>query len=473
MIFTKKPLLCALFLENISMNFSDLLHQFHNYLKGILDPLGDRESEADTIENIRKGIDFRGSNLWVLIFAIFIASLGLNVNSTAVIIGAMLISPLMGPIMGVGLGLGINDFELIKKSFRNLAIATVFGILTSTFYFLISPLNEARSELLARTTPTIYDVLIAFFGGMAGIVAASTRVKGNVVPGVAIATALMPPLCTAGFGLAIGNFTYFFGAFYLYMINSVFIAFATTLGVKLMHFSKKSFVDKIREKKVQQLVYTILFLTVVPSVYITYNMIRTNIFETNANRFIANEISFPNTFVVNRHVNTEGPEREISVSLVGREVPKESVILLRQKMERYGLDNVRLNILQGVGPKEENEAREGLNNLVLQDFYRLNQEKSARQELEISQLQARLANYTAYDSATLEIVPELKILFPYVKSIALSRLVRTEVETQKNDTLTVAFLTYLKIPAAVEQDRLKSWLSTRLKTAEVEIVEEK
>lgn len=231
------------------MKFSELFTQFKDYLKGILDPSGDREGEAQTVENICSGINFKGSNLWVLIFAIFIASLGLNVNSTAVIIGAMLISPLMGPIMGIGLGLGINDFELIKKAFRNLAIATVFGILTSTFYFLISPLNEARSELLARTTPTIYDVLIAFFGGMAGIVASSTRLKGNVIPGVAIATALMPPLCTAGFGLASGNFSYFFGAFYLYVINSVFIAFATTLGVKLMHFSKKSFVDKVREKR--------------------------------------------------------------------------------------------------------------------------------------------------------------------------------------------------------------------------------
>ena len=207
--------------------------------------------------------------------------------------------------MGIGLGVGINDFELIKTSFRNLAIATIFGILTSTLYFLISPLNEARSELLARTTPTIYDVLIAFFGGLAGIVASSTRLKGNVIPGVAIATALMPPLCTAGFGIASGNLTYFFGAFYLYMINSVFIAFATTLGVKLMHFSKKTFVDPVRGKKVQQIVYTIIFVTMVPSIYITYNMIKTNIFETNANRFITNEINFPNTFVVNKQIMQE------------------------------------------------------------------------------------------------------------------------------------------------------------------------
>ena len=168
-----------------------LLQRFRVYLRQILDPSDEQEREEDTVEAIRKGIVFRGTNLWVLIFATFIASLGLNTNSTAVIIGAMLISPLMGPIMGIGLGVGINDFELIKKAFRNLLIATIFSVLTSTLYFLLSPLNEARSELLARTTPTIYDVLIAFFGGMAGIVASSTKLKGNVIPGVAIDAAVM------------------------------------------------------------------------------------------------------------------------------------------------------------------------------------------------------------------------------------------------------------------------------------------
>lgn len=190
----------------------------HKYIKDFFvrnfDLQHDKEDEAETIESIKRGVEFKGMNLWVLIFATFIASLGLNTNSTAVIIGAMLISPLMGPIMGFGLGLGINDFELIKRSFRNFATATIFSVITSSLYFLISPISEAQSELLARTQPTLYDVLIAFFGGLAGIVASSTKYKGNVIPGVAIATALMPPLCTAGFGLATGNFYYFFGAFY-------------------------------------------------------------------------------------------------------------------------------------------------------------------------------------------------------------------------------------------------------------------
>lgn len=452
------------------MNFSELFSQFKKYIRGILDPSSDRESEAETIDGICKGIDFKGSNLWVLICAIFIASLGLNVNSPAVIIGAMLISPLMGPIMGIGLGLGIYDFDLIKKSFRNLAIATVFGILTSTLYFLISPLNEARSELLARTTPTIYDVLIAFFGGTVGIIASSTRLKGNVIPGVAIATALMPPLCTAGFGLASGNFSYFFGAFYLYMINSVFIAFATTLGVKLMHFSKKSFVDKAREKKVQQIVYTILFVTMVPSVYITYNMIKTNIFVTNADRFIANEINFPNTIILNKHIMPEGPRRGISVSLVGKELPEESIIMLRQKMESYGLKNTPLNITQGLGDKEDGKPQNELNNLVLQDFYRRSQQEALQRTTEINRLKAQLENYTAYDSTTMVLSPEVKILFPYIQSIAVSRIIRTDIDRQANDTLTVAITTYRQQPGTADEEQFKRWLSARLNVSKVEII---
>ena len=434
------------------MAFIDVLEQFRNYLKGILDSSNERENEAETIDNIRKGINFKGSNLWVLIFAIFIASLGLNVNSTAVIIGAMLISPLMGPIMGIGLGVGINDFELIKTSFRNLAIATIFGILTSTLYFLISPLNEARSELLARTTPTIYDVLIAFFGGLAGIVASSTRLKGNVIPGVAIATALMPPLCTAGFGIASGNLTYFFGAFYLYMINSVFIAFATTLGVKLMHFSKKTFVDPVRGKKVQQIVYT---------------MIKTNIFETNANRFITNEINFPNTFVVNKHILQDS----ISVTLIGKEVPEDYLAILRQKLSQYKLEGTRLSVLQGLTQEKEKGQKDELDNMILQDFYKHNQNKVLRQENEI-RLRAQLNSYSNYDSLGLKITPEIKILFPKVETIGLSKMIRNRIATSQSDTLTVAILSYTQRLTPEEKQQLHAWLTTRLNVGKLEIVTE-
>lgn len=259
------------------------------YFARMLDIRQEQENEQETIESIQKGVEFKGTNLWVLIFATFIASLGLNTNSTAVIIGAMLISPLMGPIMGFGLGLGIADFDLIKRSFRNFATATLFSVITSSIYFLISPINEAQSELLARTQPTLYDVLIAFFGGLAGIVASSTKSKGNVIPGVAIATALMPPLCTAGFGLATGNLYYFFGAFYLYFINTVFISLATYLVVRVLKYPKKVFLDKEREKKVTRYVGIIVVFTIVPSLFLSYRLVKTTYFNQQALNFINTE----------------------------------------------------------------------------------------------------------------------------------------------------------------------------------------
>ena len=426
-----------------------LLQRFRVYLRQILDPSDEQEREEDTVEAIRKGIVFRGTNLWVLIFATFIASLGLNTNSTAVIIGAMLISPLMGPIMGIGLGVGINDFELIKKAFRNLLIATIFSVLTSTLYFLLSPLNEARSELLARTTPTIYDVLIAFFGGMAGIVASSTKLKGNVIPGVAIATALMPPLCTAGFGLASGNLSYFFGAFYLFTINSVFIAVATTLGVRLMHFSKKKFMDKEREKKVHRIVYSIIFLTMVPSVYITYNMVKTNIFETNASRFIKNEFNFPNTLVVDRYVKTENPERRIEVSLIGKEISEEVIVSLKEKMLHYGLHDV-----------------------PLEDYYMQNKQRIASQDEEISVLRERLNSYLLYDTIGHQVTPEVKILYPSVKSLAISRVIRNQVDSLHADTLHIAIVAFGQKLSDVEEEKFSAWLAARIGVKNLKLIKE-
>ena len=179
-------------------------------LKYYFNLLSDKEDERQVVEHVSAGVEFRGTNLWILMCAIMIASLGLNVNSTAVIIGAMLISPLMGPIIGMGLSVGIGDFDLLKRALKNYGVATLISVVTATVYFLISPLSEARSELLARTSPSLYDVLIAFFGGAAGVLALTTKSKGQVIPGVAIATALMPPLCTAGYGLATAQWSYFF-----------------------------------------------------------------------------------------------------------------------------------------------------------------------------------------------------------------------------------------------------------------------
>jgi len=224
--------------NNASGSPFDSLRRF---LRDRFDLGEDSALQDEVVDNICRGVDFRGTNLWVLIFATFVASLGLNVNSTAVIIGAMLISPLMGPIMGMGLSVGINDFDLLKRSVRNFGFMVLVSILTSTLYFVVSPLSGAQSELLARTVPTTYDVLIAFFGGLAGIVAQSRRDRtSTVIPGVAIATALMPPLCTAGYGLATLQLNYFLGAFYLFFINTVFIAIATFVVVRFLKYRRHS-----------------------------------------------------------------------------------------------------------------------------------------------------------------------------------------------------------------------------------------
>src|SRR5574344_1185476 len=216
-------------------------------IKSYFNSLPNKEDEEFTKQQINDSISFRGSTLWILIFAIFIASLGLNVNSTAVIIGAMLISPLMGPITGMGLAVGIGDLDLLRRSFKNYVVMVLISVITATIYFMITPLKDAQSELLARTSPTLYDVMIALFGGAAGIMALATKGKGNVLPGVAIATALMPPLCTAGYGLGTGNLQYFLGAFYLFFINTVFICFATILGVKMFRFKRKKIENRSEE----------------------------------------------------------------------------------------------------------------------------------------------------------------------------------------------------------------------------------
>lgn len=244
----------------------------------------DREDAVRIDAALRAGIVMRGTNLWVLIFAILIASIGLNVNSTAVVIGAMLISPLLGPSLGVGYGIGILDLALVRASVKNLAIASLIALATSTAYFLVSPLHGAQSELLARTAPSIWDVLIAFSGGLAGIIGATRKEKSTVIPGVAIATALMPPLCTAGFGIATRNWRYFFGASYLFTINCVFIAAAAAIVISAFRLPHKKFVESAVERRVKRLLAAIVVVTLLPSLYLAYRLVGDEVFRTRATR---------------------------------------------------------------------------------------------------------------------------------------------------------------------------------------------
>ena len=387
---------------------------FKNYLE-----LNRTEAEErETVESIRNGVEFKGANLWILIFAIFIASLGLNVNSTAVIIGAMLISPLMGPIMGVGLSVGLNDFELMKRSLKSFLVATLFSVMTATLYFLFTPLDEVQSELLARTSPTIYDVFIALVGGLAGIVALSTKEKGNVIPGVAIATALMPPLCTAGFGLATGNWLYFLGAFYLYFINSVFISLATFIGVRVMRFQRKQFVDKAREKLVKRYIVAIAVLTMCPAVYLTYGIVKETFYQSAANSFISTELQFPETQVLSREISFE--KREIKVVLLGKEIPEDQLALVRSKMDRYKLHDTKLVVFQGMNQNGTMDIS-NIRTLVMEDFYKNTESRLLAQREELDSLHSVLAAFSGSGQVDARMGQEMKVLFPEVRTISLSK----------------------------------------------------
>ena len=281
------------------------------------------EQKEKVLENIKSNISFRGSNLWILACAIVIASVGLNVNSTAVIIGAMLISPLMGPIVGAGFALAMYDFELLKKSGRNLLIATVVSLTVATIYFLVSPFKETQSELLARTAPNIYDVLIAFFGGLVGVIALTRVEKGNPIPGVAIATALMPPLCTAGYGLAIGNLPYFSGALYLYFINCFFICIATFLIVKYLKYPPVNSLQSKFEKQIRYGISGLILIMVLPSFYLAYLLFQEKKFNQKVDQFIAKEFSENGYALIYKDIKYNTSPRKMELAFLSKIFSKE------------------------------------------------------------------------------------------------------------------------------------------------------
>ncbi|WP_304382345.1 DUF389 domain-containing protein [uncultured Duncaniella sp.] len=446
------------------------LTQFKSSLKGYFDLSADLLPQAEAEQTIREGVTFRGTNILILIIAIFIASLGLNVNSTAVIIGAMLISPLMGPIIGIGLAVGVHDFELMKRSFRNLMMATLFSVATSCVYFLISPVNEGHSELLARTSPTIYDVFIGFFGGAAGIIAIGSRVKGNVIPGVAIATALMPPLCTVGYGLATWQMHYFFGALLLFSINSVFIACATTLGVKLMRYSIKDFSDLQRARKVRNIVYTVAVLTMIPTCYLTYRMFQQSSFKNNCERFVDQQFNFEGTQVLNSTPVMNGNEKMLTVTLVGRILPQDSLTLaLTDKLPEYHLGGTRLRIIQGDMPGSEFDAGE-LTSTMLRDMYQVTQNTINRQRETIDSLKSVTAGIARSDTMGAVITPELRVLFPEVGEIAVTRAIASNVATGKLDTVNVAMVRYKRMMGTAQSAKFKKYLQARLDIKNITIV---
>lgn len=431
--------------------------------------LSDDKSEADAIDaEIRSNVSLRGTNLWVLILAILIASVGLDVNSTAVVIGAMLISPLMGPIMGIGYGIGVYDFPLIRKSALSLALATLIAFLASTFYFLLSPLSEAHSELLSRTSPTIWDVLIAFFGGLAGIIAATRKIKTNVIPGVAIATALMPPLCTAGYGLANGNWNFFFGAFYLYVINSVFIAFAAVIIISSMKLPHRNYVDAKTENRVKLYLSGLILVTVVPSMYLAYNLVKEEVFTQKAKSFVTEEFQFEETYFTNLKIDPK--TKTIKLSLIGKSVPKTTLDKIQNNLIKDAFGATSLVVHQA-GEQEIDTL--SLKTSIVADLYKASQIALDSRDQQIAKLNETLASYKTKEQLMENVTPELHSLFPEINNIVIANgISSTSQYDVYHKQVTLLLVRAKKKLSEKDSARLTAWLSQRLKTQDIKLIYE-
>lgn len=412
------------------------------------------QEEFDTIhETVEKGIQFRGTNLWILIFAIIIACVGLNVNSTAVIIGAMLISPLMGPILGMGYSLAVYDFTLFRRAMVNFGFAVLVSLIASTAYFLITPLGEAHSELLARTQPNIYDVIIALVGGLAGIVAVSSKNKGNVITGVAIATALMPPLCTAGYGLATGRWNFFLGAFYLFTINSVFIAAATVYTVRLLKYPIWSLPDDTFKKRVDNWATTIVIATAIPSLYFGYRLVQQEQFRNAATAFIRNETHIDGDYLLRSDVNAQ--EKSIRLVYGGRAIPDSIKMAVIAKSEGYGIKGASITIQQGFSIEDDSR---------LSFMSKITDERAE----EIKRLKAQLAqNLVAEDSVRQrselgkQMLQELKPLFPEIEACGVSELVMFDAQNHRRRYLNLMITSTAPKKTNAQIGKLTTWFRSR------------
>ncbi len=451
-------------------DFMSIWDQFSNFLKELLN-IRIGSDPKSTIEGIKKDIPFKGHTAWILIFSILIASIGLNTNSTAVVIGAMLISPLMGPILGMGLSIGINDIDTLRRSLVNFAVMVFLSILTAFLYFKISPFQTASSEILARTEPTLLDVLIAVFGGLAGIVAGSRKEKSNAIPGVAIATALMPPLCTAGFGLATGNMLYFIGALYLFFINTIFIALSTFIVVKYLRFPLAKYATAKKRKKVNRIVAIVAILIIAPSIFTFKKIIERSFYEKEAGKFLDNYVVFNGAEEIKRKVDPA--TKHIDVYLIGEPVP-ETIIVEWQKriQENEDLLGSTLSIRQGQDKISElktemSKVKEGL----LKDF--TNQELNDK-ETEILILNdkiKRLQKEVLDQKSKIKNIPllslsnEAKINYPNIESISYAEVITSNFK--QIDTLPVISAKWTKKTNSKtikeEKKKLGEWFKYKLK----------
>lgn len=463
---------------NKDLKFS-FLRFFVNLLEYLKEAINIRDGVdvEGSVEAIRKDIDFKGVNIWILGASIVIASVGLNVNSTAVIIGAMLISPLMGPIVGVGLAIGINNIMMLKRSLKSLGTAVLISVVVSSVYFLLTPFGEVQSELIARTRPTLLDVLIAFFGGIALIVAKTKKgTIASTIYGVAIATALMPPLCTAGYGLANGNWSFFFGAFYLFLINSVFIILATWLVVKYLKFPLTSYIDKVKQKKVTNYIWIFTAIIFLPSSYTFWQSIQESIFKRNAENFIAEVFDFESTWI-NKKIVTydDNGQSRIDVYLMGDIIEKEQETKINEKLTEYSLEKVALKIHQfrdksdEIADKLTAEVKSG----ILEDLYRKNQENLEDKNEKIRALEHELIKLGYASIPFQSLSQEVKLQYEDVQKMEIGKTISTNFDNQQDTSITVLVRWNPKMSAedkTTKKQALQKWLRVRLNDEKLKVV---
>lgn len=435
----------------------------------IIRDIADIREHIDTekaAENIRSSIFFKGPNVWILVCAIVLASVGLNVNSTAVIIGAMLVSPLMGPIFGIGLGLGTADPELIKTAFKNLLIMVTISVVAATLYFLLTPLKLANpTELLARTNPTIYDVMIALFGGLAGIFELSRKEKGTVISGVAIATALMPPLCTAGYGIASASLTYFLGALYLFCINCIFIILATYIMVKYLRFTPKHFKDVAKEKRIRTLMTAIIILVIVPSIWSAIGMIRENRFKMEVEDFIAENKNLEKGYIYDYKINLR-KGGSVEVFIAGEPLTASSRNRLMESAERHGIGENQLKLSERALSDNNDDTSERL----MKGIYERTDNEISKREARIRELEKELALNKKDEIPYMQISREIRSQYPDIRDIFIAK--GAEVKADSLEAVP-GYVVVAASPAPVgdeDMEKLHGWLKIRLSDTTVTVI---
>lgn len=444
------------------------------FFKELLDISKDTDREA-TIEGVKKDISFKGHNAWILIFSVFVASIGLNVSNTAVVIGAMLISPLMGPIVGLGLSVAINDVETLRKSLINLGVMVVLSVITAYLYFTISPLTKETPELLARTYPTILDVLIAIFGGLALIVAKTKKgTMASVIFGVAIATALMPPLCTVGYGLAVGNLQYAGGAIYLFSINAVFIALTSFLIAKILRFPMVKYANSKHRKRIAQIATVISVIVIVPSIILFLNLLEIEVFDNKAKEFIATNVKYDGTVILKS--NQDHDTDKIEIFLIGRLVPNITINKWKEELKKNTvLKNTNLQVFQAADQSGEMamELSGKLKFDILDELYEKNEQLLMDKEAKIKFLENELTSLKIKELRFDEISKEVKI--NYSEIIALSYYNKVTTNFKTTDTIPVIAITWDKKYAKKNREKdaksLNNWLRYKLKLDTLQIIE--